>query len=683
MAPIDVLVYKGPGVSETSLYHTLATLNKILSPNYTVTAVDAKLLETEPWPASCALLVIPGGRDLPYVQHLAKSIQKIKDFVNNGGAYLGICAGAYFGSARVEWEVGSPLEVVGDRALKFYPGTCRGCAYPGFEYESEKGAQLLDITATIHGEGSEQTFEGIYYNGGGDFEGADTPQMRALGVLVAARYPNGKPAAVTCTVGRGTAALWGLHPEYSSYRDPYRTVLEHSSHGETSSVPERESKRLELVSGILAGLGLAVPGGAASTKLPTKPLPQLLCASPHRPGLITTIWDQLKPHLKPSKDIEGIYQLDDSQDTFRFFDSSSDRLAVARREAEAEDAPDQATAPRDVIYYDGSLPPDTDTPLFSISAYFAALHTVRGNNPLISNTKWGVGEALMYGEAVTSTQTLFDRLVKISLIASVLSSSSPSSSTSRNATLLTALPHPVLSLATIQLAGRGRGSNSWLSPLGCLQFSLLLRVPKEIPFNRTVFIQYMFGLAVTEACRKVMPGVEGDRVRLKWPNDIYVLGADGKTKSKIGGILVTTNFMDGIMHVVIGCGLNVLNQPPIMSLSQLYSEGSVNPSLTMENVAANIMATFEAMWRKFADAQGSFEPFLDLYLERWLHSDELVTLETTTPSTRVRICGINPDTGFLRTLPEPGQALSSGSFIDLQPDGNSFDMMKGLIKTKK
>ncbi|KAG8695162.1 biotin holocarboxylase synthetase, partial [Ceratobasidium sp. 395] len=548
-----------------------------------------------------------------------------------------------------------------------------------------KGAQLLDITATIHGEGSEQTFEGIYYNGGGDFEAADAPQMRALGVQVVARYPNGKPAAVTCAVGRGTAALWGLHPEYSTNRDPYRTVLEHSPRKEASSLPDRESKRLELMSGILAGLGLTVPGGAASTKLPTTPLPQLLCASPGRPSLVTAIWNELKPHFKPSKDIEGVYQLEDSQDTFRFFDSSSDRLATARREAEAEDTSDQTSTPRDVIYYDDSLPLDTDTPLFSISSYFEALRSVRGNNPFILNAKWGVGEALMYGEAVTSTQTLFDRLVLKSHRAWYLSSSSPSSSTFRNATLLAALPHPVLSLATIQLAGRGRGSNSWLSPLGCLQFSLLLRVPKEIPFNRTVFIQYMFGLAVTEACRKVMPGVEGDRVRLKWPNDIYVLGADGKTKSKIGGILVTTNFMDGTMHVVIGkcCGLNVLNQPPIMSLSQLYSEGSVSPALTMENVAANIMATFETMWRKFTDAQGSFEPFVDLYLERWLHSDELVTLETTTPPTPVRICGINPDTGFLRTLPEPGQALSSGSFIDLQPDGNSFDMMKGLIKLKK
>lgn len=48
-----------------------------------------------------------------------------------------------------------------------------------------------------------------------------------------------------------------------------------------------------------------------------------------------------------------------------------------------------------------------------------------------------------------------------------------------------------------------------------------------------------------------------------------------------------------------------------------------------------------------------------------------------TPHTTVRIMGITPDHGLLRTEP-----LSGGQYIDLQPDGNSFDMMKGLIKTK-
>lgn len=546
--PLDVLVYKGHGVSETSLFHTLATLNAILKPNYTVTAVDAQLLINQPWEPSCALLVIPGGRDLPYVKDLAPAIKKIKDFVEKGGAYFGICAGAYFGSARVEWEVGTRLEVVGDRDLKFFPGVSSGCAYPGFEYESEAGAQLLDISATIHGEGSEQQFEGIYYNGGGVFEGADTPQMRALGVLVTARYPNGKAGAVTCAVGKGTAALWGLHPEYAVPKEPYRSVLEHSAQRGSSDVAARESKRLELVRGILAGLGLSVPGGAASTKLPSNPLPQLLCASPNNSGAVTSVVSAFQQYLKPSKGVEGAREFEDSQSTFRFFESSSDRLAAARKEAETEDEADP-NKPRDIIYYNNSLPSAADAPLFNISSFFEALRAARGNNSYIPDASWGVGEVLLYGEAVTSTQTLFDRLVDSFTISSAMSSSR---SLSRNATFLTTLPQPVLSLATIQTAGRGRGSNAWLSPLGCLQFSLLVQIPKGMPLKGMVFIQYMFGLAVTEACRKVMPGREGDRVRLKWPNDIYAVGEDGKTRNKIGGILVTTNYVDGIMHVVIG-----------------------------------------------------------------------------------------------------------------------------------
>ncbi|QRW25792.1 biotin-[acetyl-CoA-carboxylase] ligase [Rhizoctonia solani] len=641
--PLDVLVYQGPGVSETSLYHTLTTLDTLLRPNYTVRAVDAKLLETEPWGPSCALLAIPGGRDLPYVEHLAKAIPKIKEFVENGGAYLGICAGAYFGSARVEWELGTPLQVVGERPLKFFPGTSRGCAYPGFEYQSEAGAQLLDITATVHGEESEQTFEGIYYNGGGVFEDADTPQMRALGVLVTARYPNGKPAAVTCAVGRGAASLWGLHPEYAIPKEPYRSALENSSQKDLDNIAVRESRRLELMRGVLAGLGLTVPGGSASTKLSDAPLPQLLCASPDRPGVVGSIVSAFNQYFKSGND--SAKEFEDSQDKFRFFSSHSDRTAIARKEVESKTEEQKKRSPK--------------SPLFETlsSLYFKALHGARGNSPFIKQTNWGVGEVLLYGEVVTSTQTLFDK----------------------NINLLTTLPHPVLSLATIQTAGRGRGSNVWLSPLGCLQYSLLIRPSRDIPYNRTVFIQYLFGLAITEACRKVMPGPEGERVRLKWPNDIYVLEADGKTKKKIGGILITTNFMDNTMHVVIGSGLNVLNQPPIMSLKQLYPQGTTNPNLTMENIAANIMATFEDLWRQFTEAKGSFEPFMDLYLERWLHSDEQVTLMTTNPPTKVRIFGISPDTGFLRTIPEQGGDMKP---IDLQPDGNSFDMMAGLIKTK-
>ncbi|KAG1848928.1 hypothetical protein DFJ58DRAFT_795495 [Suillus subalutaceus] len=49
--------------------------------------------------------------------------------------------------------------------------------------------------------------------------------------------------------------------------------------------------------------------------------------------------------------------------------------------------------------------------------------------------------------------------------------------------------------------------------------------------------------------------------------------------------------------------------------------------------------------------------------------------------TEVSASSITPDHGLLRTVP-----IGGGEFIDLQPDGpdgNSFDMMKGLISTKK
>ena len=64
-------------------------------------------------------------------------------------------------------------------------------------------------------------------------------------------------------------------------------------------------------------------------------------------------------------------------------------------------------------------------------------------------------------------------------------------------------------------------------------------------------------------------------------------------------------------------------------------------------------------------------------------------MTTVDPPKRVRIVGISPDHGLLRTIPvDAAPVISSNPFaaanqyIDLQPDGNSFDLMSGLIKTK-
>jgi len=74
------------------------------------------------------LLAIGGGYDLGLISALGDSgMVNIGDYVRSGGSYLGACSGAYFACDRIEFDKGGPLEVVGDRKLKFFPGKVLLC----------------------------------------------------------------------------------------------------------------------------------------------------------------------------------------------------------------------------------------------------------------------------------------------------------------------------------------------------------------------------------------------------------------------------------------------------------------------------------------------------------------------------------------------------------------------------
>lgn len=153
-------------------------------------------------------LIMPGGRDKPYHAHLQGSPnQKIRQFVEDGGTYLGICAGAYYGCKLVEFDKGFPLEVFEERELSFFNGSAIGPAYGKgtFEYGTEKGARLAKL-------GMKDKIFHVYYNGGPYFSGDFT------NVKILARYldlPERPPAIIECKVGKGRAILSGVHLEYS------------------------------------------------------------------------------------------------------------------------------------------------------------------------------------------------------------------------------------------------------------------------------------------------------------------------------------------------------------------------------------------------------------------------------------------------------------------------------------
>src|SRR5271168_1619470 len=115
----NLMTSPGNGSTVESVRHCLYTLRRLLSPNYAVIPVTDSVILKEPWTASCALLVFPGGADLGYCRSLnGDGNARIAQFVRRGGAYLGLCAGGYYGSQRCEFEVGDKhMEVVGSREL--------------------------------------------------------------------------------------------------------------------------------------------------------------------------------------------------------------------------------------------------------------------------------------------------------------------------------------------------------------------------------------------------------------------------------------------------------------------------------------------------------------------------------------------------------------------------------------
>lgn len=62
-------------------------------------------------------------------------------------------------------------------------------------------------------------------------------------------------------------------------------------------------------------------------------------------------------------------------------------------------------------------------------------------------------------------------------------------------------------------------------------------------------------------------------------------------------------------------------------------------------------------------------------------SDKIVTLEQYN-NVKAKIKGISPDFGMLVVEEVDRHNTPLGKIYQLQPDGNSFDMMKGLLKRK-
>lgn len=130
-------------------------------------------------------------------------------------------------------------------------------------------------------------------------------------------------------------------------------------------------------------------------------------------------------------------------------------------------------------------------------------------------------------------------------------------------------PEGVVLIADLQTAGRGRRGRRWTAPPGTsLMMSVLLRPPPDrLPPARAALVTLAVGLAALDACEQV----SGIRPRLKWPNDLVIVGgaraAEAATTAagrdaapndrKLAGILAESLSTQGLLSaLVVGMGLN-------------------------------------------------------------------------------------------------------------------------------
>ncbi|ROW01227.1 hypothetical protein VMCG_05938 [Cytospora schulzeri] len=713
MAPrkLNVLVYTGAGTTIASVRQCIYTLRRLLSPNYAVIPLTESALLKEPWQSTAVLLVIPGGADLHYCRLLnGPGNRIIADFVRRGGAYLGFCAGGYYGCARCEFEVGHEdrsMEVIGSRELAFFPGTCRGGAIKGFRYASEDGARAVRVRAdkaNLPGSWEPPETFRLYHNGGGVF--VDAAKMKDRGVEVLANFEDdldvdggdGKAAVVYCKVSQGHVILTGPHPEFAAVNlEPHPHVEGYNDL--IKALGEDDDHRTNFLKACLEKLGLEVRFEDSS--IPSLSKLHLSALDPMEVGGLLVSFDDII-----TKDEQGEEFIKGENDTFHLEHPDSrwrvDDLREALQAAHVDDIdekkvrddPSKAGAVdglidynklvKTIIPHETAWPEPKETPYFNHHDFYASLQEFRRRET--EAYEWG--DALLYGEVVTSTNTLLEK----------------------NPKLLARLPTGFTMAATTQTAGRGRGRNVWIAPPGSLIFSTVINHPAHIGASRpVVFVQYLMAIAIVEAIRGY-DGVATPRggayadlpVRLKWPNDVYVQdpsnpwGSEGAGKEKkpnyvkVGGILTNCAYSNGNYQLVVGVGINTTNARPTTSLNEMLSAFSQqgrrggSPAAVapfrIERFLARLLTRFESLYREFV-RHGFTAAMEGRYYDAWLHTGQDITLEAE-GGVRARVVGITRDWGLLKVQELGPDGRLTGRVWALQSDENSFDFWKGLVKRK-
>lgn len=178
-----VLLFNGTGTSpnDVTAIETLLAKNGISYSTASSAQLDGMSAARL---RSYRLVIVPGGDFTRIGMGLSKETSgKLRDAVQSGVSYLGICAGAFFaGRSRY-----NGLNLTSGVQFGFYSAEARG---------------IRKAAVRISGPGT-QTLEQYWEDG---------PQLSGWGAVIG-QYPDDTPAVVQGRFGDGWIILSGIHPE--------------------------------------------------------------------------------------------------------------------------------------------------------------------------------------------------------------------------------------------------------------------------------------------------------------------------------------------------------------------------------------------------------------------------------------------------------------------------------------
>lgn len=219
-------IYSDQGAGTTSYRQTRAMWKEAF-PSDRIISLKRKDLEA--FLKKAQILIMPGGRDIFYHKAIGKQgCQAIREFVHNGGVYVGICAGAYFASSYIDFYATEKEALKGIRHLGLWKGTTFGPLYRSGEYriDAEHSASIVQLQKL-----KQRSSCKAYYYGGCTFLSDQERDFEVLtyytdpfdpSVLKRLQKENShfhqEPAiaALKKKEGLGSVYLFGYHPEFRS-----------------------------------------------------------------------------------------------------------------------------------------------------------------------------------------------------------------------------------------------------------------------------------------------------------------------------------------------------------------------------------------------------------------------------------------------------------------------------------